>query len=92
MGERGRKHLFAEFDLDQKPRLAVAHHHKVHFPLLLVSQIAQLEVSEAQVGPGFDRLEQMAGNKILSARAIFGYTAPVAKKPLRFGQSKGWLF
>jgi len=45
VGEGRRQARFTQPDLDQEPRHAVFHHHKIHFAFLLVAQIAQLEVA-----------------------------------------------
>ena len=60
--QRWREAGFAHLGLDQEPRLAVAHDEEIHLPLLLVAQIAQLKIAEAQVGPAFHRLEQIPGS------------------------------
>src|SRR5438874_12375393 len=64
-GEGGRRRLH----LDQKPRLALSDHDEVDFSLLLVAQVAQLEASQAEVGPALYRLEEMASDEGLCTGA-----------------------
>ena len=83
MGKPRRQLRVARFDLDEAPRLALAHDQEIDLPLELVAQVAQLEAPQSQIVPAVDRLEQMAGDQgfrpgtgILAAR-------PIAQEPLR---------
>ena len=77
VGEGRRQARFTQLDLDQEPRPAVFHHHKIHFAFLLVAQIAQLEVAKSKIRPAFDRLQQMAGDQSFRPRSIVRQPTPV---------------
>jgi hypothetical protein len=58
VGERWREARFTEFDFYKEPGLAIPHHQKVHFALLLVAQVTQLEVAKPEIGPASTALSR----------------------------------
>ena len=55
--------LDEQFAGERGGALAVAHDQEVRLVFLLVAQVPQLEVAQPEVGPAFDRLEQVAGDE-----------------------------
>jgi hypothetical protein len=83
VGECGRQALFMMPRLDQKPGLLGAKHQKIEFSLLLVPKVAQLEITQAQVRPCLDGLEQMACDHGFTAPAFILNVRPIAKVSFR---------
>ena len=68
--ERGRESDITHLDFHKKLRLAISHYQKVHFALLLISEIAQFKVSKSKISPALHGFQQMTGDKSLCSRPI----------------------
>jgi hypothetical protein len=103
MGKGWRQRRVGLLHFDQQPRLAVADNQEVDFALRLVAQVAEFKISEPQIGPALNRLQQMTADKGLGPVARVIDSAPVAQKwlgeptvvaqglPLWLGDWGGWL-
>lgn len=84
MGESGTEPVVGVFYLDEKPRLLVADDDEIDFALLFVAEVAEFEISEAEVVPAIGRLEQVAGDEGFGTFAGVVDAGPVAEEPLGF--------
>ena len=68
MSKGRREACFAQLDLHEEPRLAVFDHQKVHFALLLIAHVAQLEIAKPRFVEPSTALSKWEATKV-SARA-----------------------
>jgi hypothetical protein len=79
----GEAHV-AHLHFGEKPRLAIANDEEIDLAFLFVSQVVELESTEAEIRPAMDRFEQLARDERFGARARSVYDGPVRNEPFRF--------
>ena len=81
VGEGGGKAVFGGLGFGEEPWGVVAGNEEIDFAFLLVAEIEQLELPEAEVGPAFNGLEEVAGEEGFVALSGVGDGGPVAEIP-----------
>ncbi len=67
--KRGGKGGVGQLGFHREPRLSIARDQEVHFALVFVAQVVEVEGSFAGIRPEMNGLEEMAGDKVFEARS-----------------------